>query len=251
MAILRLYLCGRTRIELATRLLDEKAIGGPQARLVLAYLALARSTPVETGHLAEAIWGEDLPQSWELSLSAVVSNLRATLTGLGLSRKSVERSSGGYALTLAPDVWVDWHAATTALDQAEGALRRGDARVAWGWAGIVTAVHRRPFLAGLSGDWVEGRRSVQRALLLRGLDCFVDICSAIGEPALALKAAEEAVDVEPFRETGHARLMRLHLEHGNRAEALRAYERCRRLIADELGVDPSPQLQQLFAEALR
>jgi DNA-binding SARP family transcriptional activator len=251
LAVLRLYLCGRTRIELAGRLLDEKAIGGPQARLVLAYLALARGAPVDSGALAQAIWGEDLPQSWELSLSAVVSNLRATLAGLELPRKSIERSSGYYALSLVPDAWVDWHAATTALDQTEGALRRGDAGVAWGWAGIVTAVHRRPFLAGLCGDWIEGRRSVQRTLLLRGLDCFVEICSAIGEPALALKAAEEAVEVEPFRETGHARLMRLHLEHGNRAEALRVYDRCRRLIAAELGVDPSPQLQELFAAALR
>jgi DNA-binding SARP family transcriptional activator len=45
--------------------------------------------------------------------------------------------------------------------------------------------------------------------------------------------------------------MRLHVGLGNRAEALLAYERCLRLIAGELGVDPSGELQRLFAEALR
>ncbi|HXT35888.1 MAG TPA: bacterial transcriptional activator domain-containing protein [Chloroflexota bacterium] len=51
-----------------------------------------------------------------------------------------------------------------------------------------------------------------------------------GEHALAERAAEETISLEPFRETGYQRLMRVHAAAGNRAEALRAYERCRNLI---------------------
>jgi DNA-binding SARP family transcriptional activator len=74
---------------------------------------------------------------------------------------------------------------------------------------------------------------------------------AIGEDALAVEAASEAVRLEPFRETSHQRLMRAHAALGNRAEALRAYERCRRLLADELGVDPSVETEALYLELLR
>jgi len=59
------------------------------------------------------------------------------------------------------------------------------------------------------------------------------------EPTLALGAAQENVTLEPFRETGYQRLIELHVALGNRAEALRVYESCRELLANELGTDPS------------
>ena len=71
-----------------------------------------------------------------------------------------------------------------------------------------------------------------------------------GEVAQGVLVAEEAVALEPFRETAHRRLMQAHAAAGNRAEALRAYERCRRLLAEELGVDPSPETEAAYVELL-
>jgi DNA-binding SARP family transcriptional activator len=71
------------------------------------------------------------------------------------------------------------------------------------------------------------------------------------ENALALQAAAEVESLEPFRETGWQRLMRVHAVVGNRAEALRAYEQCRTLLTDELGTDPSPQTEALYLDLLR
>ena len=65
-----------------------------------------------------------------------------------------------------------------------------------------------------------------------------------------IEAARDAVEAEPFRETGHQLLMRAHAAAGNTAEALRAYERCRRLVADELGVDPSPATRTVYEQIL-
>jgi DNA-binding SARP family transcriptional activator len=63
--------------------------------------------------------------------------------------------------------------------------------------------------------------------------------------------AEEAVAAEPFRETGYRRLMQLLRDQGNRAEALRVYERCRRLLRDELGVSPSSETEALYMALLK
>jgi DNA-binding SARP family transcriptional activator len=63
--------------------------------------------------------------------------------------------------------------------------------------------------------------------------------------------AREAIDLEPDRESSHQRLMRAEAALGNRAEAVRAYHRCRDLLREELGVDPSSETQALFTRILR
>jgi DNA-binding SARP family transcriptional activator len=71
------------------------------------------------------------------------------------------------------------------------------------------------------------------------------VALANGEHPRAAQLAREVVDLEPFHETGWQRLMRAHAGGGNRAEALRAYARCKKLLADELGVAPSPETQAI------
>ena len=57
--------------------------------------------------------------------------------------------------------------------------------------------------------------------------------------------------LEPFRETAHRLVMRAHAAAGNPAEALRAYERCRSTIAEELGAGPSDATEDLYLQILR
>ena len=85
----------------------------------------------------------------------------------------------------------------------------------------------------------------------RGLDCFATIFNATGETVHAILAAEEMISLEPFRESAYRRLMRIHLDAGDRAESLRVYGRCRLLIRNDLGADPSPQTEAIYLEALR
>jgi DNA-binding SARP family transcriptional activator len=70
------------------------------------------------------------------------------------------------------------------------------------------------------------------------------------EYSLAAEAARDAVAIAPLRETSHQLLMRALASAGNTAEALKAYENCRKLIASELGVDPSPQTRAVYEEIL-
>jgi DNA-binding SARP family transcriptional activator len=66
----------------------------------------------------------------------------------------------------------------------------------------------------------------------------------------ATSADTLSIALEPFRETGYQRIMRACEAMGNRAEALRAYDRCRRLLAEELGTDPSPETNAIYQRLL-
>lgn len=86
---------------------------------------------------------------------------------------------------------------------------------------------------------------------MRAHECLSEIFVWSGETTMAVKHAAEAVALEPFRETGYQRFMRAHAAAGNRAEALRVYERCRYLLAEELGVSPSSQTEAVYRDILR
>jgi DNA-binding SARP family transcriptional activator len=243
---LRLYLTGRLAAELGGRAFDERRLPGRQGRRAFAYLALERARPVPVDELADAVWGASPSGEWETALRAIVSKLRACLRGLGLDgRWTVAMAAGCYQLALPPEAWVDVEAARRALDEAEGHLRAGRVKAAWGPANVGASVAARPFLAGIDAEWIARQRQALRAIRVRALECLADVAQANGEHPLAAHFARAVVDLEPFRETGWQKLMRAQAGGGNRAEALRAYEQCRRLLADELGVAPSPETEAL------
>jgi SARP family transcriptional regulator, regulator of embCAB operon len=250
---MRIYLTGQVCIEADSRLVDELQFRGKQGRLVFAYLVCERLHPVTRDELAEVVWPGTLPAAWEAALSALISKLRYLLQSLGLPRGAVQIAahSGCYQIHLPASTWVDREAAARALDEAEGALRMGDLQKAWGPANIVWAIARRPFLPDDGGIWAELQRSRLQELLVRGVECLAEISLRNGEIALAIQHASELVRCEPYRETGYQRLMSAHAVQGNRAEAIRVYERCRTLLREEVGVDPSPELEALYRSLTR
>jgi DNA-binding SARP family transcriptional activator len=248
---LRIYLTGRVCIEADETLLHEQHLVGRQGRLIFVYLASEHYRAVSQDELAEELWPEQLPSSWERSLSVIISKLRTALSSVGLPGSTFARSFGSYQLHLPIGTWIDLEAAAEALDHAESALRAGKPREAWGWALVAYHISQRPLLVGEEGPWVTLKRAELRDLLVRALDCLSEIYAQSGEPALAARRAEQAVSLEPFRETSYQRLMRAHAAAGNRAEALRVYEHCRRLLAEELGVSPSSQTEAIYLEILR
>jgi DNA-binding SARP family transcriptional activator len=104
---------------------------------------------------------------------------------------------------------------------------------------VAWAIGRRSFLPGTETSWVEQRRTSLRAALVRALECRSFIYLQNDEFALAAQSARDAIAAEPFRESSYCLLMQAEAAAGNKAEAVRVYEQCRRLIRDELGVTPS------------
>jgi SARP family transcriptional regulator, regulator of embCAB operon len=249
----RIYLTGRVSIEHGDILVDERRLSGRQGRLAFVFLAVDRHRMVSRDELVSAIWPHGPPKEVETALSAILSKLRAALKKAGLRRDDagIDVRLGSIELHLPPDAWIDVEAGANAADEAEGALRSGDRQRAWSLSNVVVSITRRPFLPDEEAPWIQSRRSKLRAFLVRGLQCLSTISAAQGEESLALQYASEMVEIEPFRETAYQHLMRLHAQMGNRAEALRVFTCCRKLLKEELGASPSPETEALFLRILR
>ena len=143
-------------------------------------------------------------------------------------------------LRLAPEIDVD-------LRRASGLARRlldgsaGDEEL-----GAAETALEGELLPDWYDDWLVFERERFRQLGLHALEALADRFVGSGRPGRALQAALTAVRAEPLRESAHRALIRVHLAEGNRGEALRQYELCRRVLRDRLGVEPSPELEQLL-----
>jgi SARP family transcriptional regulator, regulator of embCAB operon len=246
----RIYLAGKLCIEGPEAVVDERRFPGRQGRRAFAFLALNCLRLVPFDELAEAVW-EEPPDGWEGHLSAIVSKLRMLMASAGGPEPvGINAVSGSYELAVPSDRWIDTEVAAAAIDEAEGHLQLDTMAAAWGSASVAAAIGRRIILAGDEAEWIDDHRRRLKDICVRALDCLAEIYLARGDNLRAVQAASETIALEPFRETGCQRLMRAHQALGNRAEALRAYERCRMLLAEELGADPSPETVALYERLL-
>jgi DNA-binding SARP family transcriptional activator len=249
---LRIQLVGRVAMACARTVTDERLLHGRQAALIFALLVMVRNRPVRRDELAEALWPHGLPRTWGPALRSIVSKVRAFLTVAGLPESMGPCSGfGGYQLRLPADVVVDVEFARLAVETAEQMLRGADVERAIALADYAREVTIAPFLPDATGRWVDGVRGRLRKVLVWALSVLSDGHGRLGRHDAAVQAAEEAIALEPFRERTHQLLMRVHASAGNPAEALRAYDRWRRLLADELGAHPASETQSIHLALLR
>lgn len=245
MGATRVQLCGPFVVELSGRAV-QAALPGRQGRLLFTYLVTHRPRPVSRDMLIDALWPDAPPADPNAALNVMISKVRAVVG------REVVRGRTELALSLPEPAYVDVEVAASALHAAESAVALGDWRRAWSPALTAVFVGRRRFLPDADVPWAESWRRRLADMHARALECYAAACLEIGGPELfgAERAARELVEVVPLRETGHLLLMRAHAARGNLAEALTAYERLRRLLRGELGVDPGAAVQDLYRQLL-
>ena len=242
---MKVYLAGRFAAESDGVVKDERRFPGRQGRLLFAYLVVGQGRPIPRGELADVLWEGSPPATWEKALSVLASKLRGVLGEVILTA-----AFGCYRLDLPDGSWIDVVAAEEAADEAEAALGRDDLEAARRAGALAESLIRGPFLPGEDGAWVEQKRRELGGVRARALITLAEACLRSGETQDSVRWAEQAIEVEPFRESGYRLLMETHIAAGNRGEALRVYERCRRLLAEELGAFPSPETEALFRDLL-
>ncbi|MEU7552871.1 BTAD domain-containing putative transcriptional regulator [Streptomyces sp. NPDC044571] len=228
-------------------------IGGARLRALLAALALRAGGPAaaSVADLVDEVWGDDPPQDAPAALQALVARLRRALGG----RETVRADpAGGYRLAVADREDIDLHRfhrlaregarhlATTPEDPARAAEALRTALALW----------RGPALADLPepartahAAAPEARRSAARRDRIEA-----ELRAGAADPAWLLAEIEALIHENPYDEPLRAQQLRALRAAGRPADALAAYERARRTLAEGLGTDPGPELTALHAELL-
>jgi DNA-binding SARP family transcriptional activator/pimeloyl-ACP methyl ester carboxylesterase len=215
-------------------------------RSLLAALALATGAIVPTDALITSLWGEEPPAAARKTLQTYVWNLRQAL---GAER--IQTDPVGYRLDIGRDD-VDVHRFRALVADGDAALRTG--RVADARAVLATALAlwRGEPLCGVAphtGLAAEAIRLEEERLSAIEARIAADLAGGAGGELVG--ELELLVDRHPFRERLWGHLMVALYRSGRQADALAAYQRVRRLLRDELGVEPGGELRRTEAAVLR
>ncbi|MFJ1569904.1 BTAD domain-containing putative transcriptional regulator [Streptomyces erythrochromogenes] len=227
----------------------ELEAGSAQQRAVLAALALRRGRVASSAELVQDVWGAHPPASAPAALRNYVSRLRTALeTGSGAPEVLVSRA-GGYALRLnarALDVAeAEWLGA-----EAEAARARGDLASATRLLGRAEGLWDGAPLAGVPGEYAERHRDRLSEYRLVLTETRLELELHLGRHARAVTELTALADEHPLREGLRALQMVALYRCGRQGEALAAFAAARRLLAEELGVDPGPALAGLHQRIL-
>lgn len=239
----RIHLLGAVRCGGPDR--DRSVVvHGVQPRIALARLAGPRDCPVSSDELADVVWPDGVGYS-PGALRGVVSKARAALArGLG-DRAGIANLGGSYLLERDDSVTVDIEVAEQDVQLAERLLGLGSVADAAERARSAVILLRPSFLPGLDGPWIDRRRTELARLHRRALCLGSRVDVAAGAFDEAIDMASDALELDPYDETIHRALIAAHLAGGDRGGALAAYERCRRLLTEDLGLQPSPATEDL------
>jgi DNA-binding SARP family transcriptional activator len=225
--VLEVRLLGELRVERDGELISSPGSQRPWA--VFAYLALSQR-PVPRAELASRFWPDVLDASARASLRSALWALRRQLgEALLVGRDHV-------ALAEAPAPWVD-------VREFERLTGGGDADAA-------LALCRGALLEGLEDDWALVARERHRERVAELMEHRAADCEARGEQRQALEWTRRQVELDPFDEAAHRRLISRLARTGDRAGALRAYQAIADRLRTQLAVAPSAQTRELV-EGLR
>ncbi|MBO1337118.1 AfsR/SARP family transcriptional regulator [Streptomyces sp. VRA16 Mangrove soil] len=222
------------------------ATGSPQQRALLAALLLRDGRTATAAELIDAVWGEESPPQALAALRTYASRLRKVLDpGVLVSE------SGGYALRLASRAALDLTQAEDLWSQAEKARQAGDLCEARALIRSALALWDGEPLASVPGPFAETQRARLEEWRLQLLEARLDMDLEQGCHAEAVSELTALTAAHPLRERLRELLMLALYRSGRQAEALAVYADTRRLLADELGVDPRPTLSELQQRILQ
>jgi DNA-binding SARP family transcriptional activator/outer membrane protein assembly factor BamB len=218
----------------------------PRELAVLSALTIQRGQPVAADQVAEALWGGEPPPTWPKQVQICVARLRKAL-----GSAAIETTAGGYVLALADDD-ID-------ICQFERLVERGRTLAATGEPDRAASTFRRALSLWRGAPfedldrWEPARSDAARlAEMRRSLEeDLLDARLSVGEHRDVAAAAETLVADAPLRERRWAILALAQYRCGHQADALRSLQRARRILAEQLGIDPGAELTTLEAAILR
>lgn len=221
------------------------ALGSLKQRVLLAVLLLNPGRTVPVRKLVNALWGDAAPPSAVANLRTYVNRLRHALPGQRITGRAA-----GYELTLRHGE-LDLHLFTERAGAGRAALSRGDHAAAARHLGEALSSCRGAVLEDLvDTDAIAGLVAPVEELRLSVTEDYLEARLGLGEHREVIAQLREFVAEYPLRERPWAHLMTALYRSGDPAGALTVYADCRRVLADHLGLEPSPDLAKLHQAVL-
>lgn len=222
-----------------------------QARQILKILITERPQPVATDRLIELLWPHSPPDAAATTLRSAINALRNVLEPERLNRapaRYIHTQAPGYAFRPHEDIWLD-------VAHFEQELRLAhtlqDPGMQADHLANALRLYEDDYLSGDPYvDWVKVERERLQELHYAALLQLAELHARSGNFTTAISACRQVLAVDPVRENAYQALMRYQAESGDSAAALLTYERCRGVLGEELGADPSPYTQQLHSRIL-
>ena len=213
-------------------------VGGSKRQALLAMLALRDGRVVDVDALVDGLWGEQLPSAPRNALHHHIARLRAAL-----GEAAIAGSADGYSLN---DAHVDAVRFEELLAETRGGLRDGDVRAAADAVAGALELWRGSALQGLTGTaWFDAEARRLETLHVDALEEQFEVALALGEHRELVAALRSAVAGNSFRERLWGQLMLALYRSGRQADALETFQEARRVLADELGLEPGPDLRRI------
>ncbi|MQS01665.1 AfsR/SARP family transcriptional regulator [Streptomyces alkaliterrae] len=226
---------------------EPLSTGSPQQKALLVALLLRGGHTATAQELVDALWGEEPPQQALAALRTYASRLRKVL-----GSQTLVTESGGYMIdTAAPNTSLDLDEATRLAGEAEKFAASGDHGRARERYNDALALWDGEPLARVPGPYAEAQRARLEEWLLSLLEHRLDLDLQVGCHAEAVAELTALSAAYPLRERLRELLMLALYRSGRQAEALAVYADTRQLLAEELGVDPRPELAELQQRILR
>ena len=220
-------------------------LGGAKQRALLARLLVEARTIVSTDRLIDDLWGEQPPEQALHTVQVFVSRLRKAL-----GPDVILTRAPGYLLEVPGDL-IDAERFITLAVEAKRELGAGRPQEAAERFEQAFALWRgRPLADFAYQAWALEHAERLEEFRLSGLEQWTDARLALGRHSELVGELEQLVATHPVRERFRAQLMLALYRSGRQAEALDAYTRAREALVEQLGIDPSPQLQTLYRQLL-
>ena len=219
-------------------------LGGPRQRSLLALLLLHANEWVSRERLIAGVWGAERPSTVAAALSVHLSKIRKLLAGVGTDATLITELHG-YVLRIDPER-LDVHRFERLVREGRQALAAGRFEEAAATLDGALALWRGPPLAELELDAsVDATLGRLGELRLSALEERFEASLLVGRHTELVAELDEFVREHPLRERARAQLMLSLYRSGRQSEALHTYRDARLFLAEELGLDPGPELQRL------
>ncbi|MEX2627656.1 MAG: BTAD domain-containing putative transcriptional regulator [Ilumatobacteraceae bacterium] len=211
-------------------------LGGEKERTALAAMAVARPRPVHGALQRAALWDEAPPRSAVKSVQAYISRLRS------VAGDAITRTDAGYLL----HADVDLETVERLVAEGRQQMDDGDAELAAERFAEALSLWTGPSLSGVAATHpMELARARLEELARPPAEHRLDALLRCGHGSTLVGELEVMVGEEPLRERRWAQLLTALYRSGRQSDALRAYQRLRATLSEELGIDPSVELQEL------